>query len=47
MEAETALRKLGAQPEDQRRAEQFYLTLREKYRQAPPATPTQIASNAD
>jgi hypothetical protein len=47
MEAETALRKLGAQLDDQQRAEQFYLKLREEHRKARPATQPQIAKNAD
>jgi hypothetical protein len=43
MEAETALRKLGVQPDEQQRAEQFYLKLREAYRKARP-TPNKTAA---
>ncbi|MDP9055167.1 MAG: hypothetical protein M3N93_12850 [Acidobacteriota bacterium] len=37
MEAETALRKLGVQSDEQQRAEQFYLKLREDFKKKRPA----------
>jgi hypothetical protein len=46
MEAETALRKLGVQSDEQLRAEQFYQKLREDYRKtrsSPAPTETKSA----
>jgi hypothetical protein len=47
MEAETALRKLGAQPDEQQRAEQFYLKLREADRKARPTQGKTAAKSAE
>jgi hypothetical protein len=47
MEAETALRKLGVQLDEQQRAEQFYLKLREADRMARPAPGKTAAKSAE
>jgi len=47
MEHEMAMRKLGAHLDEQQRAEQIYLKLREEFRKSLPAQPKPSSSAAN